>query len=93
MKLHATIITLDDTMIIHGRQVYSLWDFIGALGGSMAVIAGFWSIFVGSLPRNTFIMKAISKLFLVWPYDRYLLKPVIINPRSNAESHAKYKIN
>jgi len=40
-----------------------------------------------------YMMKAISKLFLIWPYDSNVLKEPTHNPRTPNQALSQYKIN
>jgi len=74
--------TLDGSKEVHVRKLYSIFDFIGVLGGSFTVICAFWGMFVGDLPKNIFYVKAVSKLLLIWPYDNKILKAPNADPKS-----------
>ena len=89
LKVH---LTLDGNKVIYSRKVFGLFDYIGALGGSFALITAFWGMFVGDLPKNIFFVKAVSKLLLVWPYDNKILKAPNPNPKSQSEALSQYKI-
>ena len=75
-------LTPDGDKTIYGRKCFCLFDWIGVLGGSFALITAFWGIFVGDLPKNIFYVKAVSKLLLIWPYDNKILKPPNHHPKS-----------
>jgi hypothetical protein len=85
------VVTFDQSKMVHGRRVYGLWDVVGALGGAVGVIAGFFSMFVGNHPEIAFVMKAMSNLFFVRPFDKDINKPVVY-PQIHKEIDSEHKM-
>ena len=90
-ELLKVMVSFDQTKIVHGRRVYSIWDVVGALGGSVGIIAGFFSIFVGSHPEVYYVMKSISNLFHVKPFDKDINKPIVY-PQIHKEIDSENKM-
>lgn len=51
--------------MLHTRSVYGLFDILGELGGIQLILQSAAMIFICPLSEFTFIIKAISKLFMV----------------------------
>ena len=49
---------------MHRRRVYSIFDFLGDLGGVIEIILLFFGMFLLPLAKHSFILKATKKLYL-----------------------------
>jgi hypothetical protein len=75
------VISLGTSKNQHQRELYNLLDFIGDLGGVFEILVSFFSFFIMPISEHSFILKALSKLFLARTSDaklfvkRSFLKP------------------
>ena len=57
-------ISFGQTKTSHQREVYNLFDLIGDLGGVLEVILAVLGLFILPVSEHSFVMKALSKLYL-----------------------------
>lgn len=55
---------MDQTTIMHGRRIYSLFDLLGDLGGVTEVIMLCFGFMLYPISEHSFHLKAIKKLFI-----------------------------
>jgi hypothetical protein len=60
---------LEESEVLHSREVYHIMDLIGDLGGVFEVIITIFGIFVFPMSQHSFVMKALEKLFLARTLD------------------------
>jgi hypothetical protein len=79
-------IFLDNTQIDHERTIYNFLDLVGDLGGVMEIFTLALGIFIFPLSEFSFLLKAISILYLARTEDQGLLEEM--EPRNK---HGKQK--
>ena len=62
--LFMAFIWLNDGQIQHTRQVYTIFDLLGDLGGVIGAIFPLFALLVGAWNEQLFILKYLSKLYL-----------------------------
>jgi hypothetical protein len=55
---------MDQTTMMHGRRIYSLFDLLGDLGGVTEVIMLCFGFMLYPISEHSFYLKAITKLFI-----------------------------
>ena len=69
-------ISLSDHVMVHERSVYNVMDLLGDYGGYEYILMTLVALFVGPVAEHSFLLKAISKLYLVrTEEDQLFLEP------------------
>ena len=63
-SLYQTIMFMDQTTMMHGRRIYSLFDLLGDLGGVTEVVMLCFGFMLYPISEHSFYLKAIKKLFI-----------------------------
>ena len=58
-------IVLDNKYQVTSRQVYSLGDMVGQVGGMYSILFTFWSFFVGTISSRIYLNSLISSFYQV----------------------------
>ena len=64
-----------ETSFSHERKIYGILDLLGDYGGVMQVFLILAELLLRPVSEHSFLMKAISKLFLASTVDKNLFKP------------------
>lgn len=70
-----TLVSLSNETIQHSRQIYSLLDLFGDLGGLLEVLSIIFSACIAPWAAFKFDYKAISKLYNVHTRSEGLFRP------------------
>ena len=75
-EIFCITVSLDEQMDMHFRDIYNVFDLLGDLGGVTEVLILMFYLFITPLSEHSFMIKALSKLYLARTTDRDLfVKP------------------
>ena len=72
--LYQTDMILMAEKVKHSRQIYGALDLLGELGGVYEMIILAFSIFLSSVSKHSFVLKAVKKMYLGRTGDQRLFK-------------------
>ena len=74
--LYKGVQVLDSKGSVHRRRVYSIFDFLGDLGGVIEIILLVFGMFLLPIAKHSFILKATKKLYLARTKEESIFEKV-----------------
>jgi len=72
--LYISQIYLDQQGAIHKRKIFNFFDLLGVMGGVLEVIVFIFGFLMFPISEHSFVMIAISRLFLAKTNDETLFQ-------------------
>jgi hypothetical protein len=86
------VLVLDSNSLEHERSRYNLLDLIGDLGGVLEVFIIFFGLIAFPISEFSFVMKAISILFLARTKDNGLFEKAKLVNKKNKHNYMEAKM-